>query len=221
MTRTGADISHHQANFNPATYKAAGEDFIIVKATEGITFIDPDYKARWAASRAADLPRACYHFARPSRSSADAQADYFIKAVQAAGWGADDAWALDYECDQTTLRGTALRAWADRWCGLVTAELGGPDLFYSYIPYIKGQMGNPGKVPGGCLAWVARYGPDPYAAPYTRPAGWPDPPDVWQCGDGVNGCVKNVASIGVCDYNRMTDDAFAKLFGGGAEWWED
>ena len=102
-------------------------------------------------------------------------------------------------------------------------DLGGPGLFYSYVPYIRGTMGNPGRVPGGCLAWVARYGPAPYADPHPKPRGWPDPPDVWQCSNGVAGCVKTVASIGKCDYNRMTDQAFATLFSGGTDapaWWE-
>jgi hypothetical protein len=113
-------------------------------------------------------------------------------------------------------------AWAERFCGRVTAALGGPGLFYSYTSFILGAMGNPGRIPGGCLAWVARYNTaGPYAAPLRRPTGWPDPADVWQCSDGSAGCVKDVATIGRCDYNRMTDEAFAKLFGGGAEWWED
>ena len=217
--KTGADISHHQDNFTPRTYKASGEDFIIVKATEATTFTDPTFKARWAASQSVNLPRICYHFARPSRTSADDQANYFIRTAKAGGWLPGDVWALDYECDQTTLRGASLTSWAERWCKLVAAALGGPGLFYSYIPYIKSQMGNPGRVPGGCLAWIARYASEPYLAPHTRPSGWPDPPHVWQCGDGIHGCVKDVASIGKCDYNRMTDEAFTALFTNGS--WPD
>jgi GH25 family lysozyme M1 (1,4-beta-N-acetylmuramidase) len=224
MTRTGVDISHWQSTFVPSTYKAAGEDFVILKCTDGTNYVDPTFKARWAASKAAGVPRGAYHFARPSRSGADAQADYFVKTLRAAGFGDRDTWALDLEDEKSGLGAATLTAWADRFCDRVKAALGGPGLFYSYVPYIRGTMGNPGKVPGGCLAWVARYGPSPYAAPYPRPAGWPDPPDVWQCSNGEVGCVKSVASVGKCDYNRMTDGAYSALFSAeaapAAEWWQ-
>lgn len=219
--KTGADISHWQGSFSPAGYKAAGEDFIILKATEGTDYLDPTFKARWAAAGSAHLARAAYHFARPGAAGAAAQADRFIAAVRAAGWHAGDGWALDME-STAGVTGGALVQWADAWCNRVRAALGGRGLFYSYIPFIKGELGNPGRVPGGCLAWVARYASGPYIAPHSRPAGWPDPPDIWQCGDGVNGCVRDVATIGRCDYNRATDAAFAELFGGGgAEWWTE
>lgn len=221
MTRTGADLSHWQSGFSPGAYKAAGEDFILLKATEHEAYTDPTFKARWAASGAASLPRGAYHFARPGRSTATAQADYFIKVLQGAGWrSSDDTWALDME-DAGGRGASTLVLWAELFCDRVTAALGGPGLFYSYIPFIRGTMGDPGKVPGGCLAWVARYASAPYQAPNPCPKGWPDPPDVWQCSDGTAGCVKDVATVGRCDYNRMTDEAFAKLFGGGKEWWED
>jgi GH25 family lysozyme M1 (1,4-beta-N-acetylmuramidase) len=216
--KTGADISHWQARFDAAAYKRAGEDFIILKATEATTFIDDTFRLRWQAAKNANLPRIAYHFARPSRTSARAQADFFIKVVELAGWRPNDVWALDYECDQTTLRGNALTDWAESWSNQVAARLGGPGLFYSYIPYIKGQMGNPGRVPGSSLAWIARYASAPYLAPHTRPAGWPEPPHVWQCGNGEVGCVKDVASIGRCDYNQMTDAAFTRLFSGESSW---
>lgn len=221
MTKTGADISHYQGSFNPATYKAAGEDFVIVKATESTGYLDPTFKARWAAAGSAGLARAAYHFARPGDGGPDAQADHFVRATKAAGWRSGDGWALDME-DAGGVSAVGLLSWADRWCLRVRGELGGRGLFYSYVPFIRATMMNPGRVPGGCLAWVARYAAAPYQDPHPRPNGWPDPPDCWQCGDGAVGCVKDVAGIGRCDYNRMTDGAFAALFGGaGAGWWTE
>ena len=43
------------------------------------------------------MPRGAYHFARPGRSGADTQADFFIRTLRAAGWGTRDTWALDLE----------------------------------------------------------------------------------------------------------------------------
>jgi len=218
--RTGADISHWQGSFNAAQYKASGEDFIILKATENNTFTDGTFIARWRAARDASLPRSAYHFARPGRASVDVQADYFINAMRNVDWQAGDSWALDLETNDGGLGPTQLVAWADRWCERVRAALPNRGKFYSYIPFIVNTMGNPGRIPGGCLGWVARYRTDTPYAPIPgvadpHPNGWPDPPHVWQCSNGESGCVKDVASIGRCDYNRMTDVAFAELFGGG------
>lgn len=214
--KTGADISHWQASFNAARYKAAGEDFIILKATEGPNFIDTTFRTRWNDAEANKLPRIAYHFARPDGGYRD-QADHFIEVVKSAGFTKGCSWALDME-DAGSRSGSQLVAWADAWCQRVRGALPNKGLFYSYIPFIKSQMGNPGRVPGNCAAWVARYRTDdPYALPIGRPAGWPIPPHVWQCGDGVAGCIKDVASIGKCDYNRMTDAAFVELFSSAAE----
>lgn len=221
MTRTGADISHWQSGFDASRYYASGEDFIILKATERADYVDPTFKSRWAACGA--KPKGAYHFARPTTlADADAEADHFIRTVKAAGWTDQSTWALDMENNDARLNAVALLSWADRWCARVRAALPNRGLFYSYLPFVRDTMGNPGRIPGGCLGWIARYRTDTaYAAPYGRPGGWPDPPHVWQCGDGVNGCVKAVTSIGKCDYNKMTDDAFAILFGGqGLEWWQ-
>jgi GH25 family lysozyme M1 (1,4-beta-N-acetylmuramidase) len=218
--KTGADISHWQANFDPARYRASGEDFIVLKATEATTYVDTTFRSRWTKARAADLPRAAYHFARPDRSGPDPQADHFIATLKSAGFSEGDSWALDME-DAGGQSAKILITWSERFCDRLAGALGGPGMFYSYVPFIRGEMGNPGRVPGGCLAWVARYGAAPYADPYPKPTGWPDPPDIWQCSNGVAGCVKDVASIGRCDYNRATDGAFARAFGGAKEWWED
>jgi GH25 family lysozyme M1 (1,4-beta-N-acetylmuramidase) len=218
--QTGADISHWQASFDATRYKASGEDFIIFKATQHEAYVDPTFAGRWKAARSADLPRGAYHFANPGRSTWSAQADHFIRAVSAQGFSSGDAWVLDME-DAGGRSATFLVDWSERWCDKVKAALGGRGLFYSYIPFIRSTMGDPGRVPGGCLAWVARYAAAPYQAPHPCPKGWPDPPDFWQCSNGEAGCVKDVASVGRCDYNRATDGAFAAAFGGGKEWWED
>ena len=224
--KTGGDISHWQGSFNAATYYASGEDFLILKATERSDYVDPTFKGRWAAC--GNRPKGAYHFCRPTGADADSEADHFIRTVKAAGWTDRSTWALDMEDNDGGLSAAALVAWADRWCNRVRNALDGRGLFYSYIPFIRSTMGDPGRIPGGCLGWLARYASAPYAPigsnPHPQPKGWPDPPHVWQCSNGEAGCVKSVASIGKCDYNRMTDAAFATLFSADVEqaarpWW--
>ena len=55
--KTGVDISHWQATFNAAQYKASGEDFIILKASESTNYRDPTFNGRWDAAHAANLAR--------------------------------------------------------------------------------------------------------------------------------------------------------------------
>jgi len=214
--KTGADISHHQRTFDAKRYKDSGEDFIILKATEGTQFTSRTFASRWRDAGARNLPRGAYHFARPG-GAVNPQADHFIEVVQAAGFRAGDAWALDLE--RVEGRGAAqLVDWADKWIARVRAALGGIGLFYASTGFITGQLGSPDHVPGGALTWVARYN-STVRTPWQglrRPAAFPDPPAVWQRTDGKLGRAKRVASIGLCDFNEMTDTAFAALFKGGA-----
>ena len=215
--KTGADISHHQKTFDAKRYKDSGEDFIILKATDaenGVLFTDPTFVARWHDAGRHKLPRAAYHFARPSHSMST-QADHFIKVVQAAGFHAGDAWALDLEHTEDQ-RPAQLVDWSDRWIARVNAELGGVGLFYSSPAFISGSMGSPDHIPGGALSWVARYNKT-IQSPWQglqRPTAFPDPPAVWQRTDGKRGRTKSVASVGLCDFNEMADAAFATLFSG-------
>jgi len=87
--KTGADISHHQRTFDAKRYKDSGEDFIILKATEGTQFTSRTFASRWRDAGARNLPRGAYHFARPG-GAVNPQADHFIEVVQAAGFRAGD-----------------------------------------------------------------------------------------------------------------------------------
>jgi len=73
MTVNGIDISSYQGE----TYSTAGLAFVIMKVSEGTTYLSPKYGAQLAHARAANLVPGHYHFARPG--SMTAQADYFLK----------------------------------------------------------------------------------------------------------------------------------------------
>jgi len=209
--KAGVDISHWQRVDLDAARPHV--DFVIVKATESSGAVDATFRARWQRLRVLGIPRAAYHFAHPA-GAVRAQADQFLRVVRGAGWHHGDSFALDLETADGVW-GAGLTAWADAWVNAVQSALGNQGMFYSYIPFISGTMGNPGHVPGGARAWVARYRTDSaYAPPLGRPRGWPDPPDVWQCSDGQRGCVASVPGIGRVDYNHMTEAAFAALFKG-------
>jgi lysozyme len=58
----GIDVSKYQGTIDFAKVSAAGMRYVFVKATEGITGVDPDYAHNVAAARAAGLVVGTYHF---------------------------------------------------------------------------------------------------------------------------------------------------------------
>ena len=75
----GIDISHWQGNPDFARVKAAGVKYVILKATEGVDYVDPCFTANIGAALSAGLPVGAYHFLRAG-SAADQAAD-FLAAI--------------------------------------------------------------------------------------------------------------------------------------------
>ncbi|MFD8969495.1 MULTISPECIES: glycoside hydrolase family 25 protein [unclassified Streptomyces] len=73
MTVRGIDVSSHQNS----TFSTNGLSFVFVKATEGVSYINPKMTAQAAHGRAAGLVVGFYHFLRPG--SMKAQARYFVE----------------------------------------------------------------------------------------------------------------------------------------------
>lgn len=88
MTLKGIDVS----SFQSTEYSTAGLSFVIVKATEGTSYVNPRHAAQIAHGRANSLVVGHYHFVRPGSMSA--QVTYFLRhAAPQAG----DILALDWE----------------------------------------------------------------------------------------------------------------------------
>lgn len=84
----GIDI----AGYQPENFSTAGIDFVVIKATEGTTFVNPHYTKQVAHARAAALVVGHYHFVNDSDQ--DAQAAFFVKtATEKAG----EFLVLDWE----------------------------------------------------------------------------------------------------------------------------
>lgn len=58
----GIDVSDHQGTIDWNAVRQAGQIFTFVKATDGITWTDPEFAANWSAAKAAGLLRGAYHF---------------------------------------------------------------------------------------------------------------------------------------------------------------
>src|SRR5437588_6150581 len=76
----GVDVSHYDGAIDWGKVKAASIDFAIIKATENINFIDPEFAANWKFAGMSHVVRGAYHFLRPEVDPV-AQADYFLAAL--------------------------------------------------------------------------------------------------------------------------------------------
>lgn len=69
MTLFGIDVSHHQPPLNFHVLRQAGVEFVFIKATEGSTFVDPEFARNLAEARAAGLLVAAYHYVREAATA--------------------------------------------------------------------------------------------------------------------------------------------------------
>lgn len=82
----GIDVSHHQGRINWEEVDTMNVNEIVInfaflKATEGITRQDLQFKRNWKKTRETGILRGAYHFFHPSRDAAK-QAENFIRQVK-------------------------------------------------------------------------------------------------------------------------------------------
>lgn len=76
----GVDVSHHQGRIDWDDVAGSGIDFAFIKATEGVSWIDPRGQSNWTGAREAGLSVGAYHYYLLCESGAD-QAEHFIDIV--------------------------------------------------------------------------------------------------------------------------------------------
>jgi GH25 family lysozyme M1 (1,4-beta-N-acetylmuramidase) len=145
----GIDISHHNKyQYNMGQIDFNKHDFIIMKATEGKTFVDPMMGEYMKKIIAYEKPYGFYHFARPEKNTAIEEAKHFCSTIDTDGVGA--MLVLDWEA-------TALRypiEWALEWLRYVEKEFNKKPLIYCSSWYTKKLA--PVLANGNGL-WVAHY----------------------------------------------------------------
>lgn len=77
----GIDVSHFdgEVDFNYVVRDSI--DFVYIKSSEGIDFIDPEFRKNWAGAKKAGLPAGVYHFYDPKVDPAE-QARFFSGLVK-------------------------------------------------------------------------------------------------------------------------------------------
>jgi len=73
----GIDVSHYQGSINWGSVAGCGPKYAFAKATEGVSYVDPNYATYMNGGKGAGLQMGAYDFAHPASNCANSEADYF------------------------------------------------------------------------------------------------------------------------------------------------
>jgi lysozyme len=117
----GIDISHYQKGIDLGRVAC---DFVIAKATEGVNFTDPYFETFMKKAESLDKCLGMYHFARPDRNAAKAEAEFFYsKTVK---WYGKAIPILDWETGKLDNV-----AWVKEWLDTVYSLTGIKPMIYT------------------------------------------------------------------------------------------
>lgn len=171
----GIDCASYQAGIDPSVVPC---DFVIVKSTQGTTYVNPDFKRLAEATLAAGKALGIYHYA--SGGNATAEANHMLDV--AGGYIGRAIFCLDWEGVQNKLFESGKdAAWIDEFCSVIEGRVGSPCLVY----ISKSVMG----YASGHKLWVAQY------ANMNR-TGYQDNP--WNEG-AYDCCIRQYTSMGRLD----------------------
>lgn len=157
----GIDVSGWQGGVDWGAVRRSGRLFAFAKATEGQTFVDKTFlNNRLGMAGAGMVLRGYYHFARPDRNSAVAEADHFLRTVGTFGPG--EVPVLDLE----VAPGAGVGDWAAEWLALVERGTGRTPILYSYQSYLYSV---PTARLTGYPLWIAAWGNNDGRIPASPP----------------------------------------------------
>lgn len=155
----GPDLSHHNGAVNFDDVKRAGASFVILKATQGTRFADPNYKFNLMRAQRAGLIVGSYHYLsyeHPPR----AQANFYANTVGDAGGifpivdieNDDD----DPETGKQYSAGYMSKMAAD-FIDEIHSLTGKYPTIYTYVSFWRDTLHNPTLYAANCPLWIADY----------------------------------------------------------------
>lgn len=165
MALNGIDIASWQTEIN--VYNGVPADFVIIKATGGNGYINPDCDRAFQQAISSGKKVAVYHFANEVglEGTAEQEAEFFLKNIK--GYIGKAVLILDWE---STNKGDV--GWAKRWLDYVQSKTGVKPMFYTYTNVLQSyNFSSIAKTDYGL--WLADYGAN-------NPQGYsqPTPPSV-------------------------------------------
>lgn len=189
----GVDLSHWQAGINIdwKKAKAAGVKFVVHKATEGTSYVDPAYASRREEAHANRVLFGAYHFARPELGTARAEAKHFLE--HATPRKGELVPMLDLEVNDHGMTKAQLTRWVHNWFQYVFNHSDAKRGFlYTHFDL--------DSKPKGVALWVPRYSNANLAPRIPAPYRFAR---IWQFSNGVYGVPNYIPGIGHVDINHV------------------
>lgn len=168
----GSDVASHQhpgsLAINWERVKAAGHRFAIVKATEGISYVNPHYREDSDSMRRAGLIRGTYHYGLP-QYSAVLQAQHYAAVLATNTTDLDLPPVLDLE-ETDGLGPIALQAWVRTFLTTLDTLTGRQTMIYVSPGFWRYQMDNTKEFSERPL-WIADYNGE-NSPTLPLPGGW-------------------------------------------------
>jgi lysozyme len=192
----GIDVAHHEGTINwnlvkKMQVRGIKIGFAFVKATEGVDFIDKQYKRNFNELSRINMPRGAYHFLRP-KGDGRAQAKFFIKHVRLRK--GDFPPVLDIEVDDGATP-QEMKNCVTQWLRTVQNHYGVKPIIYTNADFYNRNLAD---YCGSYPLWVAHY----FAKNKPRVSrSW----KLWQYSEQgkVNGIIDQV------DFNAFNGDSLA------------
>ncbi|PNY28903.1 Lysozyme [Tolypocladium capitatum] len=180
----GFDVSNHQSSVDFNEAYADGARFVMIKATEGTVFEDPNFGKFHAAAAQAGLVRGGYHFGHPGADKGAAEADFFLR--HGGGWS-NDGVSLPGMLDLESAKGKpecyglsaeAMVLWISDFVETYREATGRYPMIYTGPSWWKECTGDSQAFKDKCPLVLARYS----SAVGPVPGGW-KAQTIWQNGD--------------------------------------
>ena len=202
----GIDVSHFQGEIDWQKVKAAGIGFAFIKATDGLTFVDPMLIANVSGCVDGGIPFGVYHFFRPALDAAK-QAQFFLDTTINLSAGhsytsESGISRLGAPCLPPALDlelGPMVTSQAAAWLDAVD-EAQGREPFVYTAPAFAAQYLAFGPPIGVYPLWLAEYTDAPEPKLPTAWATW----DFWQ--RTPNGQVDGVPNLVDLDWFHGTEE---------------
>ena len=146
MTLDGIDISSYQSGIDLTVVPC---DFVIIKATQGTGYVNPDCDRAYQQAKRAGKLRGTYHYV--GGGNAIAEADYYINNIK--GYLRDGLLAIDWEAEQNSAWGN--EAYLEQLVRRVIERTSIKPLIYSMASRYAQVAAVAKKLV--CGLWVAEY----------------------------------------------------------------
>lgn len=157
--KTGIDVSSNNGNVDWAQVAQAGFTFAYARATLGKESNDETFEANRRGAMAHGLRFGAYHLPYPGNSSAEQQADHFLRV--ATPQSGDLLPAIDIENKTPKDEGEAkfsrndLVNWFRHWLAAVEAKIGAKPIIYTNPSWWSSRLQNADL--SGHPLWLAHY----------------------------------------------------------------